>query len=100
MLYNSLNHLVSLVTEISFRLRDHTVIPYYFSVTPMPWPGPNYCEDVLSPEQDTIQDPDDCHCFFLCDSLQIHGHECCQSGLAFNPDILTCDWPFNVPNCD
>jgi len=68
--------------------------------TEIPWPGPNVCEDIVDPNQDITSDPESCQCYYLCSGQQIHGHECCPNGLVFNPEILNCDWPFNVPNCD
>lgn len=67
--------------------------------TPMPWPSPNHCEDLTDPNQDIIADPNDCQCFYFCDHQQIHGHECCSPPLVFNPESLTCDFAFNVPDC-
>ena len=68
----------------------------------MPW-GENYCKDHSSSGEitDTTADPNDCNCFYHC-TLQdtIAGHECCAPGLYYNPIIRTCDWPYNVPNCD
>lgn len=62
--------------------------------------GTNYCEDA-APNQATIADPDDCHCFYHCDQSNVQGDkECCDAGLAFNPDLLVCDWAFNIENCD
>ena len=66
----------------------------------MPWPGPNYCENVNDPKQHIVADPNDCHCFYDCADSQIYGHECCAPGLAFNPTISNCDWSWNVENCD
>lgn len=67
--------------------------------TPMPWPGPNVCEGVPETE-DTTADPENCHCFYQCSYEEIHGHECCEPGLAYNPVLNICDWAVNVPNCD
>ena len=71
-----------------------------FSDTDIPWPGPNVCENMIDPNQDITLDPKDCQCYYLCSGEQIRGHECCPNGLVFNPEILNCDWPFNVPNCN
>ena len=68
--------------------------------TPMPWPGPNVCDDVTNPNQNDAADPENCQCFYQCAGGEIQGHECCPPGLVFNPDALVCDWPFNVPDCD
>ena len=65
----------------------------------MPWPGPNYCQDV-DYYQDVVPDPEDCHCFYHCAQNTIHGHECCDTGLAFDPNLLLCNWAYNIPNCD
>lgn len=67
--------------------------------TPMPWPGPNVCDGETNPNQNDAPDPENCKCFYKCDAGEIHGHECCPPGLVFNPDILVCDWPYNVPDC-
>ena len=66
----------------------------------MPWPDPTVCQNLPDPDQDTAVDEQNCHCFYHCVGQTIHGHECCQPGLAFNPETLTCDWSFNVSNCD
>ena len=76
------------------------ILFFDFSDTEIPWPGPNVCEDITDPNQDVTSDPQSCQCYYLCAGQQIHGHECCPNGLVFNPEILNCDWPFNVPNCD
>ena len=65
----------------------------------MPWPGPNVCDGETNPDQNDAPDPENCQCFYKCDAGEIHGHECCPPGLVFNPDILVCDWPYNVPDC-
>ena len=64
----------------------------------MPWPGPNYCEDVTD-DQNTTQDPDSCYCFYHCSAEMVMGHECCAPGLVYNPALQNCDWPYNVPEC-
>ena len=66
----------------------------------MPWPYPDICQNLPDPDQDATPDPHNCQCFYHCVSEMIHGHECCQPGLAFNPETLTCDWAYNVPNCN
>jgi len=65
--------------------------------TPMPWPG-KYCKDVYG-DNDIVADPENCHCYFLCDNQEVHGHVCCAPGLAFNPKLAACDWAYNVPDC-
>ena len=43
--------------------------------------------------------PSDCTSFIQCTSIGgtvMH----CPNGLAYNPAVSTCDWPFNVQNCD
>ena len=68
--------------------------------TDMPWPDPDVCQDLSDPDQESTPDPQNCECFYHCVGQMVHGHECCQPGLAFNPETLTCDWPFNVPSCN
>ena len=83
-------------------LYKYFIIPFMqnFTIlaTPMPWPGPNHCEDV-DHDQNVVPDPEDCHCFYNCTQNAIQGHECCISGLAFDSNLLLCNWVFNVPNC-
>ena len=67
--------------------------------TPMPWPCQDCCSDVTDPNQDVIDDPDNCQCYYLCAGANVQGHECCAPGLVFNPELMICDWPFNVPDC-
>ena len=72
-----------------------------FLETPMPW-GENYCIDHSSSGSftDTTADPNDCHCYYHCTSQDtVAGHECCSPGLAYNPVVETCDWEYNVPDC-
>eukprot|EP00095_Tigriopus_kingsejongensis_P000591 maker-scaffold95_size379157-snap-gene-0.24 protein:Tk00591 transcript:maker-scaffold95_size379157-snap-gene-0.24-mRNA-1 annotation:"hypothetical protein ASPNIDRAFT_182707" len=72
-------------------------------VTEMPGPDENPCEGHGSSGAlaDTEPDSEDCHCFYHCNSLdEVSGHDCCQPGLGFNPDIPGCDWEANVPQCN
>ena len=42
--------------------------------------------------------PDDCATFHQCSWGTLHTFDC-PDGLVFNPDLLVCDWPYNVPTC-
>jgi hypothetical protein len=49
-------------------------------------------------------DPSDCHAYFMCQDLGMGQWEVkhfdCGPGLAYNPEIQTCDWTENVPGCE
>ena len=66
----------------------------------MPWPLWNYCKDVTDPKQDVVADPNDCHCFYFCAFSQIQGRDCCDPGEAFDSSLLSCDWNYNVDDCN
>ena len=49
-------------------------------------------------------DPDDCHSFYQCSRNAEGGwiievYQCAQ-GTVFNPELGSCDWPYNVPGCE
>ncbi|XP_050665185.1 protein obstructor-E-like [Leptidea sinapis] len=47
----------------------------------------------------TAASPNDCGRYRMC----VAGHAVemsCPTGLAFNPILSRCDWPFNVPSCN
>lgn len=37
-------------------------------------------------------DPGNTTCFYHCDANNYAHHRCCAPGLAFNPEIRSCDW--------
>lgn len=41
-------------------------------------------------------DPNDCVSYYNCDASLVAHPYTCPTGLMFNPDTHTCDWPFNV----
>lgn len=65
--------------------------------TELPYPEQNPCDgsDTLVPN------PADCSCYFNCNHLgQNMGETCCPGNLVFDPSLLTCNHPENVPSCD
>jgi hypothetical protein len=49
-------------------------------------------------------DPVDCHDYYICADMgggqwDVKHFEC-GPDLAFNPELLICDWPEHVPGCD
>ncbi|CAL4096918.1 unnamed protein product [Meganyctiphanes norvegica] len=46
--------------------------------------------------------PQDCSMFYFCGNSEnawIRYNFHCPTGLYFNPSVLACDWPYNVPSC-
>lgn len=46
--------------------------------------------------------PKDCSVFYVCSKFRgqwVVVVEHCAPGTVFNPESLTCDWPYNVPSC-
>ena len=51
-----------------------------------------------------VSDPVDCHDYYICADMgggqwDVKHFEC-GPGLAFNPELLICDWPEHVPGCE
>jgi len=61
-------------------------------------PPTEFCTGELGPQAN----PYDCHQFYICqmgsDGWLINLQSCGE--LAFNPDLLICDWLYNVPSCN
>jgi len=63
-------------------------------------PAPN---DHCSPGDPMLAVDGDCGSFLECDpnddgSYSYQAKQC-EEGLAFNPELQICDWPYNVPGC-
>ena len=59
-------------------------------------------DSTICTEEGLFPDPDDCTKFYRC--VKIDGkftisEYSCPSGLLFNPEIMICDYRYNVPEC-